>query len=63
MKTRFSRLTISILAAVALHGVPMFLFQEGHDAKAEQTFREIARLTKGAYCRFDQGSAEQLRDL
>lgn len=48
---------------LALHGVPMFLFQEGHDAKAEQTFREIARLTKGAYCRFDQGSAEQLRDL
>jgi hypothetical protein len=48
---------------LALHGVPMFLFQEGHDARAERTFREIARLTKGAWCRFDQGSAEQLRDL
>ena len=31
--------------------------------RAEKTFREIARLTKGAYCRFDAGSAAQLREL
>lgn len=48
---------------LALHGVPVFLFQEGGDARAERTFREIARLTKGAWCRFDAGSAEQLREL
>jgi hypothetical protein len=48
---------------LALLGVPVFLFQEGHDAKAERAFREIARLTKGAYCRFDAGSSAQLRDL
>jgi hypothetical protein len=48
---------------LALLGVPVFLFQEGFDARAEQAFREIARLTKGAYCRFDAGSAAQLRDL
>jgi hypothetical protein len=48
---------------LALHGVPVFLFQEGRDAKAELTFREIARLTNGAFCRFDQGSADQLREL
>jgi hypothetical protein len=48
---------------LALLGVPMFLFQEGSNAKAEIAFREIARLTKGAYCRFDPGSARQLRDL
>ena len=48
---------------LALHGVPMFLFQEGQDARAERTFREIARLTKGAWCRFDTGSAAQLREL
>ena len=48
---------------LALLGVPVFLFQEGADAKAERTFREIARLTKGAYCRFDAGSAGQLKDL
>ena len=48
---------------LALSGVPVFLFQEGRDARAETAFREIARLTKGAYCRFDQGSARQLREL
>ena len=48
---------------LALLGIPVFLFQEGHDERAERAFREIARLTKGAYCRFDRGSARQLRDL
>jgi hypothetical protein len=48
---------------LALLGVPVFLFQEGGDARAEQAFREIARLTKGAYCRFDAGSAAQLKEL
>src|SRR3990172_3010088 len=48
---------------LALLGVPAFLFQEGDDTAAETTFREIARLTKGAYCRFDAGSAAQLRAL
>ena len=48
---------------LALLGVPVFIFQEGRDAAAERAFREIARLTKGAWCRFDSGSAAQLRDL
>lgn len=43
--------------------VPVFMFQEGDDADAEQTFREIARLTGGAWCRFDPGAAAQLREL
>lgn len=43
--------------------VPVFMFQEGHDSAAEQTFREIARLTGGAWCRFDPGAAAQLREL
>ena len=30
---------------------------------AEQAFREIARLTRGAYCRFDAGAAHQLAEL
>lgn len=58
---------IDHLAALAgelgLLGVPAFMFQEGADSKAEIAFREIARLTKGAYCRFDTGSARQLREL
>jgi hypothetical protein len=43
--------------------VPVFMFQEGLDVAAEQAFREIARLTGGAWCRFDPGAAAQLRDL
>ncbi|MDR3464406.1 MAG: VWA domain-containing protein [Xanthobacteraceae bacterium] len=43
--------------------VPVFMFQEGHDPLAEQTFREIARLSGGAYGRFDPGAAAQLREL
>jgi hypothetical protein len=48
---------------LALLGVPVFLFQEGTDARAAAAFRELARLSKGAYCRFDAGSAAQLREL
>ena len=44
-------------------GVPAFMFQEGDDPIAEQAFREIARLTRGAYCRFDPGAAHQLSQL
>ncbi|MSO76006.1 MAG: VWA domain-containing protein [Alphaproteobacteria bacterium] len=44
-------------------GVPAFLFHEGDDAVASRAFRQIARLTGGAYCRFDANSAQQLRDL
>ena len=43
--------------------VPVFMFQEGHDEVAEPAFREIARLTGGAWCRFDPGAAAQLREL
>jgi hypothetical protein len=48
---------------LGLVGVPVFVFQEGHDVRAEQAFKEIARLSRGAYCRFDAGSAAQLRAL
>ena len=48
---------------VGLMGVPVFLFQEGGDSNVARTYKEIARLTKGAYCQFDAGSARQLREL
>ena len=44
-------------------GVPVFMFQEGHDTVAENAYREIARLSGGAYSRFDSGSAQQLGEL
>jgi hypothetical protein len=50
-------------AALGKAGVPAFMFQEGTDRKVEAVFREIAQLTKGAYCRFDPGAAKQLAEL
>ncbi|GIT54561.1 MAG: hypothetical protein Ct9H300mP16_17210 [Pseudomonadota bacterium] len=43
--------------------VPVFVFQDGHDGIAERTFREVARLSGGAWSRFDLDSPGKLRDL
>lgn len=48
---------------LGLLGVPAFVFQEGHDEVAEKAFREIARLSRGAYCRFDISAAHELAEL
>jgi hypothetical protein len=48
---------------LGLRGVPAFVFQEGSDPAVERTFRDIARLTRGAYCRFNAGAAHELREL
>jgi hypothetical protein len=48
---------------LGLLGVPAFMFQEGGDPAAERAFREIARLSHGAYCRFNAGAAHELREL
>ena len=48
---------------IGILGVPVFLFQEGDDVLAESCFRQIAKLTNGAYSHFDSSSAQQLRDL
>ena len=37
--------------------------QEGYDPICEQAFREIARITGGAYCRFAPGAAHELAEL
>src|SRR6516225_6265321 len=43
--------------------LPVFLFLEGDDPEAAKVFASIARLTNGAHCRFDRGSAKQLAGL
>lgn len=53
----------NLAGEIGLMGIPMFVFQEGYDPVAERAFREIARLTRGAWCRFDSSSAQQLREL
>jgi hypothetical protein len=49
--------------SLGLHGVPVFVFQEGRDHGAESAFKEIARLSKGAWFRFDRNSAATLAKL
>jgi len=48
---------------LGLLGLPCFMFHEGNDAIAANAFRQIARLSGGAYCPFDANSPQQLRDL
>ncbi len=43
--------------------VPVFVFQEGTNATAEAAFREIARLSNGAWFRFDRNAAARLAKL
>jgi len=43
--------------------LPLFLFQEGHDHQVELTFRDMARLSGGAWARFDAASADTLASL
>ncbi len=48
---------------IGLQGTPIFLFQEGRDAGAERCFREMARLSRGAYFHLDESSASALGEL
>jgi hypothetical protein len=48
---------------LGLRSIPAFMFQEGYDPVCEQAFREIARLSRGAYCRFAPGAAHELAEL
>jgi hypothetical protein len=66
-----------LYAAAEGLGVPLFMFQEGDGEvmdfnslrdgyppqKVEAVFRELARMTGGAYGKFDAGAAKQLGDL
>src|SRR3546814_19651002 len=38
---------------LGLLGVPAFIFHEGGDPVARKAFQQIATLTKGAYCPFE----------
>lgn len=48
---------------LGLLGVPVFVFQEGSDRAASRLFPQIAKLTRGAHCKFDRTSPEQLKRL
>ena len=48
---------------LGIKSIPAFMFQEGDDPVTEKAFREVARLSRGAYCRFSVGAAHQLAEL
>lgn len=48
---------------LGLKGTKCFVFQEGDDRPTERAFREIARLTQGAYFKLGPDSAKELSDL
>ena len=48
---------------LGLLGVKAFMFQEGADKATERVFREIARLSGGAYAAFDASAAQRLAAL
>ena len=48
---------------LGLLGLPVFVFQEGNDRTASRLFPQIARLTRGAHCKFDRNSPDELKKL
>src|SRR6476620_1466167 len=48
---------------LGLLGLPVFVFHEGEDRVASRLFPQIAKLTRGAYCKFDRTSPDELRKL
>jgi len=48
---------------LGLLGCPIFIFHEGHDPLAGAAFKEFARVSKGAYARFDASAPRELAAL
>jgi hypothetical protein len=48
---------------LGLLGVKAFMFQEGRDPVAGNAFREVSRLTSGAYAQFDASAPRMLAGL
>jgi hypothetical protein len=53
----------AVAGELGLLGLPCFMFHEGNDPLASFAFQQIAKLSGGAYHRFDAASAATLRDL
>ena len=51
---------VGLAGDIALKRIPVFLFQEGNDGLASTIFKDIARLTGGAYGQFDPSAKHKL---
>ncbi|MEM6682399.1 MAG: VWA domain-containing protein [Pseudomonadota bacterium] len=56
-------LLCELAAQLALLGVKIFMFQEGDSPNVTALFKELARISGGAYGQFDHNSAGRLRAL
>jgi hypothetical protein len=48
---------------LGIYKTPAFFFQEGTNPAVTKAYKQLARLSGGAHCSFDAGSAHILRDL
>ena len=56
--------TLGALAGqLGILNLPLFVFQEGKNSNVGSIFSQLATLSGGAHCQFDQGSAKQLGQL
>lgn len=54
---------IKLAGELGLVGTPLFMFQEGYSPEVKAVYSKMAQLSGGAYCHFDDGSVEQLKEL
>jgi hypothetical protein len=52
-----------VAGELGLRGTPVFAFQEGRSPIVETAFKQVAKLSGGAWAPFDAASAEALKDL
>ena len=48
---------------LGLLNTPLFIFQEGSDSYVKKIFKQMAKLSRGAYAPFDLNSATELKQL
>jgi hypothetical protein len=53
----------ALAGQLGILNLPLFIFQEGNNPKVGSIFSQLATLSGGAHCQFDQGSARQLGQL
>jgi hypothetical protein len=54
---------LQLAGQLGVRSTPLFVFHEGQDPRAADIFESMAKLSHGAYCRFDSGSAGMLSEL
>lgn len=53
----------ALAGKLGILNLPLFVFQEGNNPKVGSIFSQLATLSGGAHCQFDEGSAKQLGQL